>query len=632
MWAGVALGALGLAGAARASEADAGALRDLSRLSLEELANVEITSVSKHPETLGGAPAAIYVITSDDIRGSGVDSLPEALRMAPNLQVARLNAGGYGISARGFNHSTGTANKLQVLIDGRSVYTPLYSGVFWDAQGVMLDDIERIEVVSGPGGTLWGANAVNGVINVITRKAAETQGGLVSLTGGPQDKVASLRYGGRTGAGGSFRVYGMAADYGASRAVSGAKAHDGWDRAQAGFRVDWGSDSSAFTLQGDAYEGSADPLPGARAEGAIGGGDLLGRWTYRPQAGGSLELTAYFDRAYRTVTSGIKDGLDTYDLGVQYSLPAHGRHLLVVGGGYRVNQDSFRGGFRTSFLDPASRTTRLSNLFVQDEINLRDDLTLTLGLKLEHNSYTGLEYMPNARLGWRPTDRTLVWGAVSRGVRTPSRFDRDLINPGLVAGGPDFSSEVLTAYEVGYRGQPSANLSLSVSAYYNVYENLRTAEATTPSVFPLVIGNRMSGETYGVEAWATYQVRPGWRLTAGANTLRKALTLDAGSRDIFGVDFAGNDPDYQLFLQSRMSLTPDLDLDLDLRSIDGLKSPSVPAYTELNARLGWRVSEQVELALVGENLLNDQHLEFVNGSLPRREIPRTVRASLRWGF
>lgn len=623
--------ALFLAAPAWADVSDAGALSDLSRLSLEELANVEITSVSKRPEALSAAPAAIYVIGSDDIRLSGADSLPEALRLAPNLQVARMNASGYGISARGFNHSTGTSNKLQVLVDGRSVYTSLYSGVFWDAQGVMLDDVERIEVISGPGGVLWGANAVNGVINVITRKAADTQGGLVNLTTGSNDSVANLRYGGRLGETGAFRIYGMAADYGDSRTPAGGGGRDSWDRAQAGFKLDWGGEGDSFSLQGDVYDGSSDPVAGARAEGVIGGGNLLGRWV-RSRDGGVLEATAYYARDHRTITSGIKDSLEVYNLDLQYALASRGGHTLVVGGGYRQNQDDFRGAFRTSFLDPASRTTRLGNLFLQDEIALRDDLTLTLGLKLEHNSYTGLEYMPNARLAWRPSDHALIWGAVSRGVRTPSRFDRDLINPGLIAGGPDFASETLIAYELGYRGQPAANLSLSVSAYYNVYDNLRTAEASTAAVFPLVIRNGMRGETYGVEAWAAWQVREGWRLSAGANALRKDLSLDPASRDIFGVDFAGNDPDLQLSLRSHMSLTPTVDLDLDLRSVDRLRSPAVAAYTELGARLAWRVTDQVELAVVGENLLQDQHVEFVNGSVARREIPRAIRASLRWGF
>ncbi len=631
----LALGAgLGLlvAPQAWAEAADAGALSDLSRLSLEELANVEITSVSKRPETLGAAPAAIYVIRNEDIRFSGADSLPEALRLAPNLQVARSSASGYGITARGFNHSTGTANKLQVLVDGRSVYTPLYSGVFWDAQGVMLEDVERIEVISGPGGALWGANAVNGVINVITRKAADTQGGLVHLTDGSSDTVANLRYGGRLGETGAFRIYGLAADYADSRTTLGDGGGDSWDRAQTGFKLDWGGQGDTFSLQGDLYEGSSNPVAGARAEGVIGGGNLLGRWVHGTAAGGLLEATAYYARDYRTITSGIKDSLQVYNLDLQYALASRGRHRVVVGAGYRQNRDNFRGGFRTSFLDPASRATRLGNLFAQDEIRLRDDLILTLGLRLEHNSYTGLVYLPNARLAWRPSDHALIWGAVSRGVRTPSRFDRDLINPGLVAGGPDFTSETLVAYELGYRGQPAANLSLSVSAYYNVYDSLRTAEASIGTVFPLVIGNGMRGETYGVEAWAAWQVREGWRLSAGANLLRKDLSLDPASRDIFGVDFAGNDPDHQLSLRSHMSLTPAVDLDIDLRHVDRLKSPAVPAYTELGARLAWRVSDQVELAVIGENLLNDQHVEFVNGSVARREVPRAVRASLRWGF
>lgn len=249
-------------------------------------------------------------------------------------------------------------------------------------------------MVSGPGGALWGANAVNGVINVITRKAADTQGGLMNLTSGTDDKVANLRYGGRFGQTGGFRIYGMAADFGASRTLAGARAGDGWDRAQAGFKLDWGGEGDAFTLQGDAFDGSSDPVAGARAEGVIGGGNLLGHWVHSPQGGGVLEATAYYARDYRTVTSGVKDSLDVYNLDLQYAPVSRGRHTVVLGGGYRQNQDNFRGAFRTSFLDPASRTTRLSNVFAQDEIALRDHLTLTVGLKLEHNSYTGLEFMP----------------------------------------------------------------------------------------------------------------------------------------------------------------------------------------------------------------------------------------------
>ena len=614
---------------ARAGDA---APRDLGELTLEQLANIEITSVSKHPEALSGAPAAVYVITADDLRRSGATSLADALRLAPNLQVAQLSASSYAITARGFNHQTGTANKLQVLIDGRSVYTPLYSGVFWDVQDVMLEDVERIEVVSGPGGTLWGANAVNGVINVITREAAETPGGYLRGYGGSEDNGIDARFGGRIGDTLAWRVYGTYADHGATQTVNGPKARDGWDSGRGGFRVDWSAGADQATLQGDAYDGDNDHVPNSPVDGATDGGNLLARWSHRTGAGGVLEAQTYFNRDRRLVSSGIRDSLDTYDASLQYSLPTLGRHQLVTGVGYRANQDHFAGALRTSFLDPASRTTTLADLFAQDQVRVRDDLVLTVGLKLERNSYTGLEYLPDARLAWTPADGLLFWGAVSRGVRTPSRFDRDLINPGLLAGGPQFESEYLTAYELGYRGQPTPAISISVSTFYQVYTDLRTVEATGPRVFPLTVRNGMEGETYGVEAWGTWQVTPAWRLNAGLDTLRKDLRLKAGSRDLFGVQFAGDDPDFQAQLGSHLDLSDRLELDLDLRHVARLPSPQVPAYSELNARLGWRISDQVEVSLSGENLLNDHHAEFINPGVTRLSIPRTARADLRLRF
>ncbi|MEO8115926.1 MAG: TonB-dependent receptor, partial [Phenylobacterium sp.] len=355
-------------------------------------------------------------------------------------------------------------------------------------------------------------------------------------------------------------------------------------------------------------------------------------WTHTFAGGSLVDVQASSDTNQRTVSSGIKDRLRTYDLAAQYTVAAGRRHALVIGGGYRLSDDKFMRAPGTSFLDPESSTLNLGNLFVQDEITLDERLRLTLGLKLEHNSFTGLEYLPDARLAWQVSPETLWWAAVSRAVRTPSRFDRDIRNPGLVAGGPDFNSEYLTAFELGYRGQPTVRLTLSASAFYHVYDDLRTTESPAGALFPLVIRNGMEGRTYGVELWGTYAVADWWQVSGGLTTLRKELRLKDGVRDIFGVAAAGADPDYQAVLRSRMNITDRLGLDVSLRAVDDLPSPAIPAYVEADARLAWLMNEHVELSLLGFNLLNDQHGEFRNPSIPLREFNRGLQAQARLRF
>ena len=605
---------------------------ELSRLSIEDLADIPVTSVSKRAEPLSQAPAAIFVITQDDIRRSGATSIPEVLRMAPNLQVARVGASTYAITARGFNHSTATANKLLVLIDGRVVYSPLFSGVFWDAQNVMLADIERIEVISGPAGTLWGANAVNGVINIITRSTKDTQGTLVDVKVGSIDDSVSARHGGTLGDNATYRVYGMGLHNGNMLKLSGAQAQDGWDNAQGGFRIDWSEENDAATLQGDIYSGNDPKTTAGVANGTIGGQNLMANWSRQLTDGSSLKLQIYYDNARRDLTSGIRATVDTYDVDGQYGMPIGQGQNLIVGGGYRVTHDTFVRGPGTSYLDPASRTLSLGNVFAQDSVEIDSGLSLTLGLKAENNSYTGLEFMPDARLTWRASDTAVIWGSVSRAVRTPSRFDRDLINPGLFAGGPDFTSEDLLAFELGYRGQPFSGLSLSVSTYLNSYTNLRTVEASGPYVFPLVVENNMRGNTYGIEAWSTYTLTDWWRLNASVNAMCKELQLVPGNHDVFGVGYAGNDPSYQFQMRSDMDLPNRMQLELGLRNVDALASPVIPNYLEAELRLNWQVSDQFELSLAGENLLHGQHQEFTNPSLPALAVPRSVHLGARWEF
>jgi iron complex outermembrane receptor protein len=607
------------------------AVEDLGRLSIDELANLQITSVTRQAQPLSQAAAAVYVITNDEIRRSGAASVAEALRLAPNLTVARVSSSTYAISARGFNHNTATANKLQVMIDGRIVYTPLYAGVFWDQQDVPLADIDRIEVISGPGGAVWGSNAVDGVINIITKSSRDTQGALVDIQGGSLNQTATARYGGKIGEDASFRVYAMGAKRDSLQTPAGAGTRDAWDKIQGGFRTDWSRNNDSLTLQGDIYNATTQDQPGALQNGAVSGGNVIARWTRQFESGAMLQTQIYYSRSERDTTSDISSIVNAYDLDFQYSFNAAGQNI-ILGAGERVTEDQFTPGPGTAFLDPAKRSLNLANVFLQDQIELAQDWTLTLGIKAEHNDYTGMEYMPDARLSWRVTGTDFLWTAISRAARTPSRFDTDLRAAGTFAGGPDFGTEYLTAYEIGYRGQPSSAISFSVSTFYNVYDHLRTVEASTPAIFPLIVLNNMKGATYGVELWGNYAPASWWRLSAGLSTLHKDLRLETGSRDIFGVQFAGNDPSYQASLRSSMDVLKNVELDVDLRAVDDLTSPHVAGYVEADVRLGWRVTDALELAVVGSNLLHARHTEFVNPSLPTEEIPRSVTASARWRF
>ena len=622
----VAPAALGLILAAGAARADA-TLSDLSALSIEELANVPVTSVSRRPQPLSQAPASIYVINQDDIRRTAGTSIPEILRLAPNLQVARLNSASYGISARGFNHSTATSNKLLVLMDGRTVYSPLFSGTFWDAQHTMLADIDRVEVISGPAGTLWGSNAVNGVINITSKNSRETQGTLVDARAGSLQDNLSARHGGILGTNTSYRVYATGIHNRASSRVDRLASHDGWSNLQGGFRADWADATDTATLQGDLYRGKGEVVPGQIANTMIAGQNLMASWSRQMEDRSTFKLQAYYDHARRTALSGIRATVDTYDISTQYDFAMGETQTIVVGGGYRLTDDLFLGGPATSFLSPARKSLGLGNVFVQDTITLNPALSLTLGVKLEHNDYTGAEFMPDARLAWRATDTSVVWLSAARAVRTPSRFDTELFATTTFAGGAGFVSEDLLAFELGYRGQPLSDVSVSVSAFFNIYDDLRTVEATTPTVFPLMIKNGMDGNTYGAAAWGTYAATDWWRLKAGANVLRKELHLKPGSRDFFGVAFAGNDPSFQFQAQSDMDLGQDVNFNVSLRSIDALASPRVGAYTEADAKISWRVVDNLQISLAGMNLLHERHVEFINGSLPPLAIPRSVYLS-----
>lgn len=598
--------------------------RDLARLSLEELAEIEVTSVSLRAESLADAAASVFVIGSDDIRRSGAASLPEALRLAPNLNVQRINASDYAITARGFNGYE-TANKLLVLIDGRSVYSTLHSGVFWETLGVALEDIERIEVISGPGGSLYGANAVNGVINVITRSAQTTRGPALAISAGEEDRTITARLGGDLGADGGWRLYVRGFERGDTLLPAGAQgASDQSHGFRTGLRLDWRTGADRWTFEGDGYEHEVVAGNGT-SDAVASGGFAQVRWARDLDGGGGLQAGVYHmvdyldygftrERQYRT------------DLRAQYAF-TRGRHALVLGGNYRLNNSRLTTVFPTG-LDPTQRDIRLAALFAQDQIAITPDLTLTLGAKVEQDSFSGTHVLPNARLAWRLGGEDLVWASASRAVRTPSRIDRDLFAPGfLEAGG--FQSEELTAYELGYRGAPLDRFNLSVSLFYNEYEKLRTVSATPPALLPLRFTNLGEGSTWGGELWAAFDVGPRWRLKAGANVLEKDLSSPPS--DITGLISQGDDPGHEFLLVSQAQLTDDVAFDVQLRHQGRLDASNLPAYTEADARLGWRLRPDIELALVGRNLLDASHQESADPQRGRL-IERSIHLQLRTGF
>lgn len=607
---------------------------DLAELSLEELMNIDITSVSKSPEKWLDAPAAVYVITREDIRRAGVTSIPDALRLAPNLQVARVDASQYAITARGFNSTT--ANKLLVLIDGRSVYTPLYSGVFWDVQDVLLEDIERIEVVSGPGGTLWGSNAVNGVINIITRNAKDTTGALVGMGAGSDERGAAVRSGTPLGENAALRLYAKNFSRDHTLNENEVNKKDDWRMGQAGFRMDRGEASDLLTFQGDVYDGMLNqPVP-PLDDRTVSGGNLLGRWSRTFQNESSVQAQLYYDKIRREYPGTFAEVLDTYDVDLQHRIPLGTRNDIVWGGGYRGSREEITNSPGLAFL-PADKRLTLLNVFLQDTILLHERLKLTLGTKFERNDYTGWEFQPSLRLGWKLQD-ALVWSAVSRAVRTPSRLDRELFVPAappfILAGGPDFESETLIAYELGYRVQPVSEMSLSISTFYNVYDKLRSLELAPGGAAPLgpfVLGNKMEGDTYGVEVWGGYRLLEWWRLNIGYNYLKNRLRLESDSTDTTGVRGAGNDPSHQFSARSSMNLGHNLELDAVVRAISHLPKPHVPGYAALDLRLGWTVLKGLEISITGFNLTNQRHPEF--GSSPTwSELERGFYAKLSWAL
>jgi iron complex outermembrane recepter protein len=612
--------ALALMSAAGARAQQTASLADLS---LEQLSNLEVTSVAGRAENIMDAAASIYVITADDIRRSAATSLPEALRLAPNLQVATLNAAQYSISARGFNNAIG--NKLLVLIDGRTVYSPLFSGVFWDANDVMLEDVDRIEVVSGPGGTLWGANAVNGVINIITRPAAATQGALATVARSGSGGYEAARWGGKLGEAGHYRVYALTMDHADTRRADGLARPDSATKDQAGFRSDWESRAGQFTVQGDAYTGGKYPANNLAPRQS--GENLLARWSGGFANGSPFKLQAYVDHAKRDDVTLFRDEATTLDLQFSHEPTLGPGRQLLWGAGLRHTRDVTNASTTLVFA-PGERSLSWANAFAQYDLKVGDKATFTAGAKAEHNVYTGWEFLPNARLEYKHSANHTTWAAVSRAVRAPARLDRDFFVPATppfaINGGPNFVSEIATVAEIGHRGAVGHALSYSVTAFRQHYTHLRSGSAV-----PATLINQIEGNVDGVEAWGTWQAAPAWRLSAGLLELHKDLNSTRGTPDPSGVAGLGNDPRRQWNLRSSLDIGARGEFDVLVRHVGALPSPAVQAYTAVDARWAWRVSPSLELSALAQNLFDPRHVEF-NAVGAASQIERKILVKATW--
>jgi iron complex outermembrane receptor protein len=633
---------------------DAPTIGDLKQLNVEDLMNLEVTSVARHPEKLIETASAIRVITQEEIRRSGASSIPEALRLADNLQVAQKNSHDWAISARGFNTDLG--NKLLVMIDGRTVYTPLYSGVFWDVQDYLLEDIDRIEVISGPGGALWGANAVNGVINIITKSAKDTQGLYAEAGGGTQpQELGAVRYGGTLGLDTQFRVYAKYFDRGDEVLANGNPETDAWRQARAGFRIDSQSTSvDKLTLQGDYYDSHEHIQTGGVGDGS--GQNLLGRWTRVLSDDSDMTLQSYLDQThladpFPSLTSGglvftppgvLYDDLTTYDLDFQHRFSIGALNRVVWGLGYRLTHDAVIEAPAVGFF-PAVLRQNLYSAFVQDEFALRKDLSFTIGTKLEHNSYTGFEFEPDARLSWTINSNQALWSAVSRAVRTPSRIDHDLSEGSppyfvLLKGGSDFTSEALLAYELGYRAQLNSKFSTSISTFYNQYNDVRSTSITPGTLLPFFFANNLEGHTYGMEFSGDYQLSEGWLLHAGYTLLKEHLRVKPGAFDLSNALNETADPEHQFSIRTSLNLPGHAEVAAGLRWVDKLEinngptAGTVPSYFELDSRLGWHATARLELSVVGQNLLHGRHVEYGFPDPTRPEIERSVYGKIAWRY
>ncbi len=615
-------------------------LESLSRLPVMAPAlEVEVSSVSRQQSTVGRSPAAVHVVTAEMIRRSGAQTIAEALRMVPGLNVAKRDSNKWAISSRGFNERY--SKKLLVQIDGRTVYSPVFAGTYWDVQDVVLADIERIEVIRGPGATVWGANAVNGVINIITKSAKETCGVYAQAGGGTQESgFSTVRVGGCEGDV-AWRAYGKWFERGEGIAIGGP-AQDDWRQKRGGFRTDWTpSPGDTFTLQGDAYAGTSGAtfFGYTRNDNPVQGHNLLGRWARVIDDDRDRSLQIFYDSNDRDGTV-LLQHVETFDVDFQDRFPLGHRNNVIWGLGYRRANDMLQT-VPPPFIvfTPPGAVKHLYSGFIQDERTLREDsLYLTLGTKLEKNDFSGFEVQPNIRLLWLPSQKAAVWGAVSRAVRTPARHNRDAWTTAFVrtsGPSPDVGSEELIAYELGYRAQPVERFSWDLALFYNAYEDLMSWRQTGFGFPPhFVLANNMVSDAYGVECSCKYQATDHWNLSAWYSSVE----IQAREAPVLATSVPrteGSSPHNQVFLMSSWDLMCDLEFDLITRYVDELPAQSVPSYVSLDLRLGWRPTEHTELSIVGQNLLDSQHLEFGKVGAeptPMVQVPRGVYGMATWRY
>ncbi|MGZ4969342.1 MAG: TonB-dependent receptor plug domain-containing protein [Methylobacter sp.] len=653
---GVMFASLGLATAQAAPETE------VADLSLEELMDVKIYSAAKKEQAMSDTAAAAFVISQEDIRRSGATSIPDALRMAPGVQVAQINAHDWAISIRGFNDRF--SNKLLVLVDGRTVYSPLFSGTYWSAQDVVLEDIDRIEVIRGPGGTVWGANAVNGVINIRTKHSKNTQGGLVSAQGGNYQNGGSVRYGGELGEAGTYRVYAKGKQNSDYLNRQNQNAHDQWNAGQGGFRADYAlTEKDQLLFSGDIQEMEGDETIGLRipVESSMSqrNANATAKLTHKTQDG-EWYLQSFYLTDERHGYS-LNQLIDTFDIEFQHNFQAGQRNAVTWGMDYRLIADELTDFNGVSFA-PSSRATQLFSALLQDQFSITDNLRLTVGSKIEHNDYSGFEYQPNARLLWKLNENHSTWTSASRAVRTPTRGFQDIridlfsiparppflpnTTVGAIVGDPNFKSEEVTALEWGYRGQMSQNLSFDVATFYNIYDNLLS---TYPKVVQSpgltqnlsVMVNGLKGESYGVELYANWKVTNYWRLQPGYTWLDIDIrTKNNTISNALGLKNEGSSPQNQYSIRSQLSLPHNIEFDASVYYVDNLRNTTtiqspmlkVPNYTRLDLRLGWRPIKALELSVAGQNLLDGRHPEFMADDLIASEIPRSVygKAVVTW--
>ncbi len=631
----------------------------LKGLSLEQLGEIEVTTATKQPVPVNKTPAAIYVITQEDIRRSGATSLPEALRLAPGVDVARIDSVKWSIGIRGFGSRLSRA--VLVIIDGRTVYSPLFHGVYWEVQHTMMEDIERIEVIRGPGGTIWGANAVDGVINIITKRAKDTPGTLVSGGGGDTNEgFADARYGGKEGDV-NYRVYGTFFDRGPEYHPDGIN-FDDWRRGQAGFRADYTPDiRDTVTVQGDIYDsrmGEANRITSltppftyvSYQDADLSGGNIIASWDRALDNGSGFHVQTYYDRVNR-LQSTQAEYRDTFDFDFVHHFKL-AKTLFTWGLGARVSIGRVPEVVPTYVFNPNRRTDHLYSLFMQDEIPLvTDRLSLTIGTKVLHSAFTGFDLEPSARLLWTPSTKSTFWGAVTRAVRTPSDIDDDLTNITLrsttplafnvITGDHQFTSEVLLSYEAGYRRLIARQFSIDFSAFRNYYSHLSSVEPGVPyfddsgqyphTVYPFINGNGVRGTTTGFEIVANWKPANWWRIQPSYAYLDMDLGTLPTSGDLTTVRvLEGSSPQHQVMVQSYLDLPRNFEFTQIYRYVSALPAQQVGAYQTVDARLGWRPNHHLELSVTGQNLLQPHHPEYGGDPGPLVGIRRNFFATLTW--